>query len=646
MCGICGVIQIGGTPRSVLAPHVFDHMVDVMAHRGPDDRGVLLEPGAALGARRLSIVDVADGHQPLCNESGEVWAAQNGEIYNHDRLRRELTRAGHRFATHCDTEVIPHLYEHLGTSFPTALRGKFGLAVWDRGRRRAVIARDRLGVKPLYHARVGDLLVFASELKSLLASGLVRPELDLEAIDSYLTLGFVPAPRTLLLGVAKLLPGELLVVTPEGIQQERYWQHPDPVPDRHPLSPDEYAAGVLERLDEAVRLRLMSDVPLGAMLSGGLDSSLIVALMSRHMGEPVTTFSVGFREDPRNELSDARSVARALGADHHELELSFADQHIDLTELVWYMDEPIADLSALGFLALSELASRHVTVALAGQGADELFGGYRKHRAASLVSTWQRLPAATRRAVAPVLGRAGGRLARAAQTLTAEGPAERLLAMSGQLPGRSYVGLLKPDLAAVHGAWTTKALLGLAAGHEDDPLPLTLHMDAQLALPDDMLHYFDRASMAHSLEVRVPFLDHELVEYCARIPPSLKVRGLTTKYILKRAARGIVPDRIIDKRKIGFFRGATRDWIRSQLDGAAAQYLLAPSPAYAEFLEPTAVHELLEETVRTGRRVQLAFAILMLEAWLSEFLPRALATPEVQRESIVVKRRVSEPAGC
>jgi asparagine synthase (glutamine-hydrolysing) len=271
MCGICGVIQIGGTPRPVLERHVIDHMTDVMAHRGPDDRGVLLEPGAALGARRLSIVDVADGHQPVCNESGAVWAAQNGEIYNHDRLRSALTRAGHRLATRCDTEVIPHLYEHLGTGFPSALHGKFGLAVWDRTRRRAVIARDRLGVKPMYYARVGDLLVFASELKSLLASGLVAPELDLEAIDSHLTLGYVPAPRTLLVGVSKLLPGELLVVTPEGIHQERYWRYPDPVPDRRPLSPEAYAAGVLERLDEAVRLRLMSDVPLGAMLSGGLE---------------------------------------------------------------------------------------------------------------------------------------------------------------------------------------------------------------------------------------------------------------------------------------------------------------------------------------------------------------------------------------
>jgi asparagine synthase (glutamine-hydrolysing) len=626
MCGICGVIQLGGEPRPVVAPDVFDRMTDLMAHRGPDDRGVLLEPGAALGARRLAIVDLADGHQPLANETGAIWAAQNGELYNHEAVRRDLARRGHRLQTRCDTEVIPHLYEELGTGFPRALRGKFGLAVWDRERRRAVLARDRLGVKPLYYAVAGDLLVFASELKSLLASGLVRPELDLEAVDSHLTLGFVPAPRTLLSGVWKLLPGELLVAGEDGVRQKRYWRHPDPTPDRPAAGRDEYARGLMERLEEAVRLRLMSDVPLGAMLSGGLDSSLIVALMARHMSEPVKTFSVGFREDgSTNELADARFVAREFGTDHHELELSLSDEHVDLAELVWSLDEPVADLSALGFLALSQLAAQHVTVALSGQGADELLGGYLKHRAAAGVSSWQRVPAFARRRAAPALRRAPGRLRRAGRTLAADGPAERLLEMSGQLPPELARSLLKPDLAAAHGAWTNEALLALADGNGGgDPLATTLNIDARLALPDDMLHYFDRASMAHSLEVRVPFLDHELVEYCARIPPELKVRRLQTKHILKYAARGIVPDRIIDKRKIGFFRGASQGWIRSQLDGALADYLLAPAPAYSDLLERSAVEQLLRDATRTRRRVQLALAVLMLEVWLREFLPRAL----------------------
>jgi asparagine synthase (glutamine-hydrolysing) len=392
-------------------------MTDAMIHRGPDDRGVLLEPGVALGVRRLSIVDVEGGHQPFAGEDGQVWGIQNGELYNHLALREELESRGHRFRSRCDTEVIPHLYEQFGPDFPARLRGKFGLAVWDRRARRAVIARDRLGVKPLYHARVGDLVLFASELKSLLASGLIEPRIDLEALGSYLTLGFVPAPRTLLANVGKLRPGELLVVDPSGATTRRYWRHPLPAPGPQ-LRVEDAAQELLATLDEAVRLRLMSDVPLGAMLSGGLDSSLIVALMARHMREPVKTFSVGFREDgDTNELADARFVAQRFGTEHHELELSVNDQDVDLPGLVWHLDEPVADLSSLGFLALSRLASEHVTVALAGQGADELLGGYLKHKAAALASTWHRLPGPLRRAAGPgFAGRAAASAGRASRS--------------------------------------------------------------------------------------------------------------------------------------------------------------------------------------------------------------------------------------
>jgi asparagine synthase (glutamine-hydrolysing) len=486
-----------------------------------------------------------------------------------------------------------------------------------------VIARDRLGVKPLYHARVGDVVLFASELKSLLAGGLVEPRIDVEALGSYLTFGFVPGPRTLLVGVEKLRPGELLVADRSGVTRRRYWRYPLPAPEPR-LRVEDGARRLLEALDESVRLRLMSDVPLGAMLSGGLDSSLIVALMARNMSEPVKTFSVGFREDrDTNELADARFVAELFGADHHELELSVDDGHFDLAELVWHLDEPVADLSALGFLALSQLASGHVKVALAGQGADELMGGYLKHKAAALASAWRRSPAPLRRAAQPLLMRGRGPLRRAGLTLAAEEPSDLMLAVSGQLPPELAARLLKPEVAAVADGWTRPALASLADGAPFDPLSLTLHMDAQLALPDDLLHYFDRASMAHSLEVRVPFLDHEVVELCARIPPGQKVHGLTTKYVLREAARGILPDRIIDKRKIGFFRGAVQSWLRSQLDRAVAERLLAPTPAYSEFLEPAAVRELVDEALRTRRRAQLVFSILMLEVWLSTFLARA-----------------------
>src|SRR5207253_3043282 len=370
-------------------------------------------------------------HQPFANEDGSIWAIQNGELYNHAALREELARDGHRFRSRCDTEILPHLYERFGPSFQTQLRGMFGLAVWDARRRRAVIARDRLGIKPLYFARSGDLLVFASELKSLLASGLVATDLDYEAIDAYLSLGFVPGPRTPLEGVSKLLPGHRLVVADGAVRVERYWAFPEPAPGD--LSEEEYGERLLAELEESVRLRLMSDVPLGAMLSGGIDSSVIVALMARNMSEPVKTFSVGFREaGDDNELARARAVAEFYSTDHHELELSLADQVVDLGELVWHLDEPLADLSALGFLTLSELAAKHVTVALSGQGADEMLGGYRKHLAASLAGRLSGVPAPLR-ALAPRIGRLGPPgLARAAETLAARDPAARLLAVSVQ----------------------------------------------------------------------------------------------------------------------------------------------------------------------------------------------------------------------
>jgi asparagine synthase (glutamine-hydrolysing) len=622
MCGICGVVQIGGEPRSVVEHEVLDRMTDAMTHRGPNDRGTYLAPGVALGVRRLSIVDVEGGHQPVCSEDGSVWAVQNGELYNHDEVRRGLLAKGHRFASRCDTEILPHLYEEIGERYPEQVRGKFGIAVWDGRRRRAVVARDRLGVKPMYYAQAGDLVVFASELKSLLASGLVDPRLDYEAIDAYMTLGFVPGPLTPLEGVRKLLPGERLVVDEHGPRLERYWHYPRPEPDLK-ASADELGEGLIERLEEAVRLRLMSDVPLGAMLSGGLDSTLIVALMARNMSEPVKTFSVGFVEDGQDsELPDARLVAEAFGTDHHELELSYAQQQVDLESLVWAMDEPVADLSSLGFLAISELAARHVTVALSGQGADELLAGYRKHQAASLVARWQRLPAPLRRAGAGALGGLSSR--RAVRTLLADGPVDRLLAMSGRvdeaLRGELYTG----PLAGADGLAARRLVAPLVEGVTDDPLAATLHIDGQLALVDRMLHYFDRASMMHSLEVRVPFLDHELVEYCARIPDSLKVHRLERKYLLRRAARGLVPERVLEKRKQGFFQGSTGGWLRAQMDGAISDYLLGPSPRYAEFLDRGAVERLVRaHRDGGGVDVQLLVGVLMLEIWLASYLPRA-----------------------
>ncbi len=627
MCGICGVVQVGGEPRPVLAAETLDRMTDVMRHRGPSDRGTYLADGVALGARRLSIVDVEGGHQPVTSEDGSLWAVHNGELYNHLELRRGLEASGHRFRSRCDTEVLPHLYERDGAAFPEHLRGMFAIALWDEGKRRLVLARDRLGIKPLYYARRADLLVFASELKSLLQSGLLEPELDYDAIDAYLTLGYFPAPLTPLAGARKLPPGHRLLVSDE-VLLERYWSYPKPEPVDMTL--EDASERLLSKLEESVRLRLMSDVPLGAMLSGGLDSSLILALMARNMPEPVKTFSVGFREDPSNELADARLVADHFATDHTELELSFHDDAVPLDELVWHLDEPLADLSPLGFDALCRLAARDVTVALSGQGADELYGGYRKHQAAWAVGTLRRMPRPLVRGAGRLSGFGPDVVRRTARTMSAEGPVERLLAMSGDVDDGRRRTLFRGPLAETDGTSAARAILSHVDGDSGDPLASTLFLDGQLALPDLMLHYFDRTSMAHSLEVRVPFLDHELVELSASIPARYKVRRWHTKVVLRHVAREILPGRVLAKRKVGFFVGASDEWLRTRLSAAMGDRLRGQELRCTEFLDPGALDRLVTDFLERrsdAPRARLLLSILMLEIWLSSYLSRAMSPP-------------------
>ena len=623
MCGICGVVQLSGKPSEVISAAALQRMTDIMTHRGPDEDGTFMAPGIAIGVRRLSIVDVQEGHQPISNEDGRVWAAQNGELYEHGSIRHELVTKGHLFATRCDTEIIPHLYEEAGESFPEKLRGMFGIVVWDEARRRALLARDRLGIKPLYYALHDGKLVFASELKSVLGSGIIDFELDYGAIDVFLTLGFFPAPLTPVRGIRKVMPGHILIIEDGKVSERQYWSYPTPTPT-HELSVADHADRLLAKLDESVRLRLMSDVPLGAMLSGGLDSSVIVALMARHMSHPVRTFAVGFAgEDETNELADARLVADYLGTDHHELELSVQD-YVDLEDLCWHLDEPLADLSALGFDALSALASQHVTVALSGQGADELLAGYRKYRAAAISAVFKRGTAGYGPRVARIVSGSTSRGGPAMAALAAQDPVERLLASGAHLSESERATLLRGPMRRPGGS--TERLIRERLGDLDaDALGAALYLDARLALPDDMLHYFDRASMAHSLEVRVPFLDHQLVELCATIPSPLKLRRFSrTKHVLKVAAKGLVPDRIIDKPKVGFFNRSVEGWLRAQMDGAVPDYLLDPGAHVNEFVDRAALERLIRS--REHKRATYSLlSLLMLEIWLRTFVPRAMS---------------------
>jgi asparagine synthase (glutamine-hydrolysing) len=622
MCGITGGFRLDGDSAPAIGEAALQRMSHAIAHRGPDDAGVVSGDGGSIAARRLSIVDIDGGHQPMASESGTVWAAQNGELYNHDELRRDLIARGHVVPSRCDTAVLPHLYEEYGAGLVDHLRGKFAVAAWDRRERRGVIARDRLGIKPLYYAIRNDVVVFGSELKSVVASGLVSDALDHDAIAAYLTLGFVPSPLTPLADVRKLHPGERLVVENGRVRLERYWRYPAPhaAPERH--SAAEWAEIVLAKLDESVKLRLMSDVPLGAMLSGGLDSSLIVALMARHV-DRVNTFAVGFAGE-ESELGDARAVAEHHGARHHELEVEMSTCRGDLSELVWHLDEPLADLSSLGFLALSRLAAEHVTVALSGQGADELFGGYRKHRVASLADRWGMLPARARRAAAAVLRNGPGRSARLMEALQAADPAARLIASSTLLHPELASEVFTGTLAGRGAVAERMTRAHLAEAPAARALDAALFLDARLGLVDDMLAYFDRASMACSLEVRVPFLDHELVELCATVPAGAKVNHRHGKHVLRLAARGLVPDLVLAKRKRGFFNESVPAWLSA--DGGALMHdlLLARNPAIGAVLDTEVAERALRE-FHAGRRGLAPFllSLVMLELWLGDYLPRA-----------------------
>jgi asparagine synthase (glutamine-hydrolysing) len=603
-----------------------------MRHRGPNDEGYHLDDGIAIGVRRLSIVDVDGGHQPMSNESGSVVAAQNGELYNHRAVRGELEAAGHRLRTTCDTEVLPHLYEHVGDAAPERVHGMFAFIVWDAARRRAVLARDRLGIKPLYYAEVGELLLFGSELKALLASGLVSTEIDFEALDLYLSLGFVPGPRTLLREVKKLPPGHRMIIEPPGVRIERYWRYPEPKP-RPARDNAVWREEFLELLDDAVRTRLMSDVPLGAMLSGGLDSSVVVALMARHMDRPVETFSVGFAGAADNELSSARDVAAALGAEHHELELSLADP-VDLDALIWSLDEPVADLGSVGFAALSALTAEHVTVALTGQGADELLAGYDRYRQIALIDRWAGAPIGLRRIAASVGRFSPERVRRGMATAAAADPVLAALAARSEwletVRNRSAMG----PLSSVSPSLLDGEIASLVSESGSRGVERALMLDAQLSLVDDMLHYFDRTSMAHSLEVRVPFLDHRLVEFCATIPTTLKVDKQSTKRILRMAARGLVPEFVIDRPKVGFLSSAVDEWFQRQVHGFVGELLLDPDARCTEFLERSEVARLVGSPT-DHRRSKLLLTLLMLELWLSTYLPRATRPLPTERQASV-----------
>lgn len=600
-----------------------------MVHRGPDDEGIHVDPatGMALAARRLSIIDVAGGHQPLANEQGSVWAALNGEIYNHPLLQRRLRARGHRLATGTDTEVLVHLYEDQGPALVHALEGMYAFAVWDAHTRSLLVARDRMGEKPLFYAERDGELMFASELTALLAGLSGAPEIDAAAMDAYFVFGYVPGPGSLVRGIRQLPPGHLLTWRPGGgpARVERYWE-PPVMPRRSAEGPAALVDEVAERLGAAVRSRMISDVPLGVFLSGGLDSTLIAGLAARDSTAEVKTFTVGYDTGEVSEAAPARRTAAALGTDHHELVLSGADIARRVPGLLGALDQPVADPALVALHAVAELARSHVTVAIGGEGADELFGGYPRYgwleRAEQLGRV---LPAAAGRAGASMLATVAttGRMRRFEDVLRPQSALERHLdwVTAGRRHGRAQ--LYGPRLASLRAESCTLLDLEAIAGPADTASVAGrfMRLDQRHWLPDDVLVKADRAGMLVSLEVRTPYLERELVELACTISPSVHMqRG--GKHLLRAVLKRLLPDAAWPRAKTAF-RVPVGDWLAGPLR-PALEAQLEGGRLYADgWFDRERVRALAtEHSSRTQDRSAVLWPLLALGLWL-DGLPRA-----------------------
>ncbi|MYL82310.1 asparagine synthase (glutamine-hydrolyzing) [Desulfovibrio aerotolerans] len=633
MCGICGFVTDQGNPETM--GNILAAMNGSLAHRGPDGEGVYLDcfaqgGGVALAHRRLAIIDLVTGDQPLFNETGRLVIVFNGEIYNFQALRQELVAKGHVFASRSDTEVIVHLYEELGPACVTRLRGMFALAIWDKERRELFLARDPFGKKPLFYAAIPGGLVFGSEIKAVLAHPAVTPRLDAEAVAHYLTLQHVPEPSTGFLGIASLPAGHTLLRRDGRTHIERYWQMA--YQPKLTGSVASLAKQLRERVTEAVRLRLVADVPLGAHLSGGVDSAIVTAVMAGLTDQPVRTFSIGFAEEAFSETPKARAVAERFGTRHTEFTVGFAEARSVMEAVVAATDMPFADPSALAAWHLCRLTREHVTVALNGDGGDEMFAGYQRYWLDPLADLYARLPNALTRRLVPWLAaripargdvpveadwRAG--LKRLAQAVSLPRAAS-LVRWGSYFSPTDRLALLRPEFLKAAGPADSVALYEYtaAAAKAESPLDASLFADAAIYLPGDLLVKADRMAMAHGLEGRSPLLDTELALFAARLPTRLKLRGLTGKYLLRRAFANLLPPGIAWQSKRGFGLPVA-GWFRGPLRDFASDLLLGGRVA-REVARPEAVAALLAAHVAGradhGKRI---FALVMLELWLRRY---------------------------
>jgi asparagine synthase (glutamine-hydrolysing) len=623
MCGFAAWFDPPGAPPE---PGRLAAAAVSLRHRGPDDEGMLAEPGAGLVFRRLSIVDVGGGHQPISNEDGSVWIAFNGEIYNHLELRAQLEPLGHRYRTHADSETIVHAYEQWGPDCVRRLRGMFAFAIWDRPRRRMFLARDRVGIKPLYWTRSRGAWAFASEIKALLAFPGVERRARAESVAEHLALRYCASPATLFEGIYKLSPGHSLLLEPGRESLERWWR-PEFAP-RIEMGDDEALGEIEARLTDSVRSHLMSEVPLGALLSGGVDSSLVVALMARLMDRPVQTFSVGFdAPGPYSELPFARRVAEHCRTDHHEIVVGAGDLLRELPQLVWHQDEPVSEPAAIPTYLVSQLARQTVTVVLTGEGGDELFAGYPKHAADPWARALSALPGPLRD---PLLDHGVDRLPFQFRKLQVVGrsarfrdEAERLSAWFAGFAGRERDRLLGPALRDHAGAGAAAFRRVLAESSATTPLDRMLDADLRLWLPDDLLMKMDKMSMAASIEARVPLLDNPLIDWALRLSPRHKVRGMEGKVLLKRLARRLLPREVVDRPKVGFTVPLS-PWFRGELRELLCDTLLSPACLGRGYFEPTVLRAYVDDHLAGRRdRARELWTLLTLELWHRQWIDRA-----------------------
>jgi asparagine synthase (glutamine-hydrolysing) len=623
MCGICGAFNFSEAP---VDRELIDRMTNVIRHRGPDGAGSFLSGYVGLGHRRLSIIDLSGGSQPISNEDGSIQIVFNGEIYNFLELRQELGRKGHVFSTQSDTEVIVHGYEEWGKDCVSRFNGIFAFALWDANRCQLFLARDHLGVKPLYYIRLGDLFLFASEIKALLTAPGCPREVDLKALGEMFALRYVPSPETLFRHIRKLPSAHHMVVNLQGVRIERFWKWKPKTITR--FKEEELIETYQELLEDAVRLQMRSDVPVGLFLSAGIDSGALLAMMSQHSDRPVQTFTIGFEHGEKwNETTDARQIAEKFGADHTEMIVGSQDYQDYYERYLWDLEEPVGNETAAAFYFVSLIASRKVKVALSGQGADEPWAGYPRHIGIKLSQTYSELPRLlTQGVVEPLVERFAKdeRLRRGAVALGEPDVLTRLVKIYSFYSSAMKAKLFQPwvlEQISADGQDARQALRRLQADVEDmDVLTQMLYIDTRADLPDDLLMVADKMSMANSLEARVPYLDYRLVEFIETLPPNLRLRYFQGKYLHKKALEKWLPRKVAQQKKKGF-ANPVHQWLRDSMRRYVNDCLLSEKSAVCRYFDREYIRQLLADH-EAGRQHYLRHIYLLIsfELWHQRFI--------------------------